>query len=274
MDYIYHAPDFSLSSTLECGQCFRWKKEPDGTYAGVVGGRLLRVRQDGEALCFFDTAADEFERLWRPYFDLDTDYAGIYAGLCEDETVRDAYAYTGGIHILRQDPWEALCSFIISQNNNIPRITGIISRLCESFGERLSDGSFAFPRPERLADAGLEALEVLRAGFRAKYILDAAQKIADGTVSLGRVAGEELSLAREELRQICGVGPKVAECALLFGFHRLEAFPEDVWIKRALRYFYPDGFPENLKPYGGVAQQAIFHYIRCCKSAVPAEYRK
>ncbi len=274
MDYTYHIPEFSLSSTLECGQSFRWVREPDGTYAGVAGDRFLRVRQDGEELRFFDTTETEFEQIWKPYFDFDTDYPGIYAALCEDETVRDAYAYTGGIHILRQDPWEALCSFIISQNNNIPRITGIIGRLCQCFGEEMPGGIHAFPRPERLAGLELEDFSVLRAGFRAKYILDAAQKIADGSVSLARVAEEELDLAREELRRICGVGPKVAECALLFGFHRLEAFPEDVWIKRALRYFYPDGFPEGLKPYGGVAQQAIFHYMRCCKSALPAEYRK
>lgn len=274
MDYVYHTDDFSLASTLECGQCFRWTREADGSYTGIAEKRTLRLRQEGAALRFYDTTEQEFEQIWKPYFDLDTDYGEIYAGLCRDATVRDAHAYTGEIHILRQDPWEALCSFIISQNNNIPRITGIISRLCRGFGEQLPDGGFAFPTPERLAGLEPEDLSVCRAGFRAKYILDAARKLADGSISAERVKTGELDAARDELRRIRGVGPKVAECVLLFGFHRLEAFPEDVWIKRALRYFYPDGAPEALHPYEGVAQQVIFHYIRCCQSAIPAEYRK
>ena len=274
MDYRYEAGAFSLKSTLECGQCFRWRAEPDGSYCGIAGGRRLRLRQDGSILSFFDTTGEEFDRIWRKYFDFDTDYPAIYRSLCSDSVIRRAYEYTGELHILRQEPWEGLCSFIISQNNNIPRITGIIERLCSGFGEPLPEGGHAFPAPERLAGLKPEDLAELRAGFRAKYILDAAGKVADGRVDFGRIAAEDLDAARQELRQICGVGPKVAECALLFGLYRLEAFPVDVWMKRVLKWFYQTGFPETARPYGGIAQQVLFHYVRCCASAVPQEMKR
>ncbi len=271
MDYRYEAGAFSLKNTLECGQCFRWSIQPDGSYCGIAGGHRLRLRQDGSILTFFDTTGEEFDRIWRKYFDFDTDYPGIYRSLCKDAVIRQAYEYTGEIHILRQEPWEGLCSFIISQNNNIPRITGIIDRLCCNFGEQLPGGGFSFPSAERLAVLEPEDLSVLRAGFRVRYILDAARKVADGRIDFGRIASEDLETARQELRQICGVGPKVAECALLFGLYRLEAFPVDVWMKRVLKWFYQTGFPEEAKPYGGIAQQVLFHYVRCCAYAVPEE---
>lgn len=151
MDYRYEAGAFSLKNTLECGQCFRWSIQPDGSYCGIAGGHRLRLRQDGSILTFFDTTGEEFDRIWRKYFDFDTDYPGIYRSLCKDAVIRQAYEYTGEIHILRQEPWEGLCSFIISQNNNIPRITGIIDRLCCNFGEQLPGGDYAFPSAERLA---------------------------------------------------------------------------------------------------------------------------
>ena len=266
-----HAPGFSLKDTIDCGQCFRWSIQPDGSYCGIAGGHRLRLRQDGSILTFFDTTGEEFDRIWRKYFDFDTDYPGICRSLCKDAVIRQAYEYTAEIHILRQEPWEGLCSFIISQNNNIPRITGIIDRLCCNFGEQLPGGDYAFPSAERLAVLEPEDLSVLRAGFRVRYILDAARKVADGRIDFGRIASEDLETARQELRQICGVGPKVAECALLFGLYRLEAFPVDVWMKRVLKWFYQTGFPEEAKPYGGIAQQVLFHYVRCCAYAVPEE---
>lgn len=274
MDFLYPAGRFSLSSTLECGQSFRWKKNTDGSYSGVAGCRALRIRQEAGLLCFYDTTKQEFETFWKNYFDLETDYDAIYRCLCRDETVKKAYDYTGEIHILRQNGWEGLCSFILSQNNNIPRIMGIIERLCEAFGQRLDRGGYGFPSAERLAACSLENLSVLRAGFRAKYLLDAAQKVTMGAVDLELAAKGDLEEARQMLRQINGVGPKVAECALLFGCYRVEAVPVDVWIKRAFQYFYPEGMPQFLRPYGGIAQQVIFHYVRCCKEALPAEYRK
>ena len=274
MDFKYQADGFSLKSTLECGQCFRWKKLADGSFFGVVGNHSLWIEQKEDTVIFYDTTEEEFQQLWRNYFDFDTDYHTIYQQICTDSVIEKAYTYTGEIHILRQQPWEALCSFIISQNNNIPRITGIIDRLCRQFGEPMKNGVFSFPSPQRLASLHVDDLAGLRAGFRAKYILDAARKITDGTIDIQGIYHSNIDEARKELQKICGVGPKVADCVLLFGFYRLEAFPVDVWIKRAMNYFYQNGFPKELMPYGGIAQQVIFHYIRCCADALPEGYLK
>ena len=274
MDFKYQADGFSLKSTLECGQCFRWKKLADGSFFGVVGNHSLRIEQKEDTVIFYDTTEEEFQQLWRNYFDFDTDYHTIYQQICTDSVIEKSYTYTDEIHILRQQPCEALCSFIISQNNNIPRITGIIDRLCRQFGEPMKNGVFSFPSPQRLASLHVDDLAGLRAGFRAKYILDAARKITDGTIDIQGIYHSNIDEARKELQKICGVGPKVADCVLLFGFYRLEAFPVDVWIKRAMNYFYQNGFPKELMPYGGIAQQVIFHYIRCCADALPEGYSK
>lgn len=256
---LVNLPGFSLKDTLDCGQCFRWECLPDGSFHGIVSGRELTVSQRPEGVLFHRTGQEDFP-FWRRYFDLDTDYAAMALLFSQDETLRLACERAGGIRLLRQDPWEALCSFIISQNNNIPRIKGIVSRLCEGFGDPV-EGGFSFPSPEVLARCSLEDLAPLRAGFRAKYILDAAQKAASGALPLDQLETLPLPQAREALMTVHGVGPKVAECALLYGFHRLEAFPVDTWIKKALARYYPGGFPAFAEPRG-VAQQFLFHYIR------------
>lgn len=270
---IAHQRGFSLKDTLDCGQCFRFEQDRDGKIKGFAQNHFLCASQDDNQIVFDNMEEDEFNGFWRNYLDFDRDYNLIKSELCRDEIIAKACEYAGGIHIVKQDPWEALCSFIISQNNNIPRIKGIISRLCEDFGEQTEYG-FAFPSAETIADCSVEALSGLRAGFRAKYILDASCKIASGAIDLKCIAEADINTAREMLKEINGVGPKVAECALLFGFNRLEAFPVDVWIKRVLEYFYKSGVPEFIKPYGGIAQQFLFHYIRTCPEAVPEEYRK
>lgn len=283
-DVILTLPGFSLADTLNCGQCFRWT-ETNGRFHGIAAGRTLEISQQGDQITFHNTDEAEFNGFWRNYFDLDTDYSAFQRIFCLDPTLQRACKYAGGIRILRQEPWEALCSFILSQNNNIPRIRGIIERLCKLFGNPISVATlletippqngptaifitdesktvYSFPSPERLATASLEDLAPLRAGFRAKYVLDAARKIADETVCLETVKTAPYHEAQAELMKISGVGPKVADCALLFGFYRLEAFPEDVWVKRILKQFYSNGFPECCRPYGGVAQQYLFHYFR------------
>lgn len=252
---------FDPDQTLDCGQSFRWEKNGD-SWQGVAFGRRLTLRQEGEELVLSCTQ-EEFERIWRGYFDLDTDYAAIRQELAVmDPVLGKACAYAGGIRILRQEPWEALCSFIISQNNNIPRIKGIIQRLCQTLGESSQEGEFQFPTPERLASSSLEELAPLRAGFRAKYLLSAARLVTEGKVDLQAIPQMELGKARETLMLIHGVGPKVAECALLYGFHRLEAFPLDVWMKRVMERWFPEKQPEDFGPWAGVAQQYLFHYIR------------
>lgn len=252
---------FDPDQTLDCGQSFRWEKMGD-TWQGVAFGRRLALKQEGEELVFSCTP-QEFESLWRGYFDLDTDYDAIRRELSVmDPVLEKACAYAGGIRILRQEPWEALCSFIISQNNNIPRIKGIIQRLCETLGEPAAEGEFRFPTPQRMASSSLEELAPLRAGFRAKYLLSAARLVTEGKVDLQAIPHMELEKARETLMLIHGVGPKVAECALLYGFHRLEAFPLDVWMKRVMERWFPKNNPEDFGPWAGVAQQYLFHYIR------------
>ena len=245
-------PGFSLRDTLLCGQCFRWAEGPDGTFTGFAGRRAAALRQEGDTLLLSDPDTD----FWANYLDLGEDYGRWIRSFARDPALAAAAAFCGGIRILRQDPWEALVSFIISANNNIPRIKGIIARLCGAFGE---EGGF--PAPDRLARETVESLSCLRAGFRAKYILDAAGKAASGELDLGAVAALPLPEAEAALRRVNGVGPKVAQCVLLYGFHRLDAFPVDTWMKKALARYYPDGFPGWISPRG-VAQQVLFHYIR------------
>lgn len=267
---------FSLSMTLDCGQCFTFSplSVSDSidhlcqTWRGVAGGQTLTISQrtDG-ALLFHDTTAQQFDGFWRSYFDLDTDYTQIKTVLSQDAVLQKATAYAPGIHILRQDGWEALCCFIISQNNNIKRIHGIVERLCENFGEKLGNGCFSFPSPQRLADLSPDDLAVLRSGFRARYLLDAAQKVSNGEVNLSAIPSMPIEQARAELMKIVGVGPKVADCVLLYGFYRLECCPMDVWMKRVLAQLFPQGLPDCARDYIGIAQQYLFHYARTCPQA-------
>ena len=260
-----------LTQTLDCGQAFRWSALPDGRWQGVAGGRLLTVGReaapDGSVrLILCNTSPTDYEAFWRSYFDLDRSYAAILDAISGDPVLCRAAEAAGGIRILRQEPWEALCSFIISQNNNIPRIKGIIDRLCRAFGDPIESGGqepfYTFPGPERLAGLGADDLACLRAGFRAKYILDAAARVARGEIDLLELAYLPMEEARASLMRIKGVGPKVADCALLFGSGRIEAFPADVWIKRAMKQLFGGSLPACAAPYAGIVQQYIFHYAR------------
>ncbi len=256
--------DFSLPEILDCGQCFRWQPVEGNInfWRGIAFGRSLSIEKVGDKDFLFHCSEEEFVHIWQNYFDLTVDYNQIKTALSSDPIMAEASTYAPGIRVLRQDGWEALCTFIISQNNNIKRIRGIVERLCESFGEPLNGGGYAFPTPERLAAATLEDLAPLRSGFRAKYLLDAAKKVSDGIVDLSAIPRLPYEEAQAQLRLIHGVGPKVADCALLFGFYRLDSFPMDVWMKRAMTTLYPNGLPEKLLPYRGIAQQYLFHYAR------------
>lgn len=252
---------FDPALTLDCGQAFRWSPEGDG-FVGVAGGKVLRLAMRGDTLVLYDTSPEDYEGFWRRYFDLDRDYSSLCKSFSADASLREAVSTYPGIRILRQEPWEALCSFIISQNNNIPRIKGIIDRLCRTFGDNLGGDFFSFPPPGRLAGLTPDDLSPLRAGFRAKYILDAAHKTSSGEISLDALASLPMDEARAELMRIRGVGPKVAECVLLYGCGRMEAFPVDVWVKRIMSELYPDGLPDCVKGCEGAAQQYLFHWRR------------
>ncbi len=252
---------FDLGLTLDCGQAFRWKRSDKGGFEGIALGRYLRVEQKGEDIIFYNTTKEEYETLWRGYFDIDRDYGDILNRAKMDSRLSDITKDCGGIRVLKQDSWEALCSFIISQNNNIPRIKGIIDRLCRDFGDEC-EGGYTFPGYDRLAGLTLEDLAPLRSGFRAKYIIDAAQKCSSGEVNLSAISKMDTDSARNELMKIKGVGPKVADCTLLFGMGFSRAFPMDVWMKRAMAKLFSDGLPENVLEVSGIIQQYIFHFAR------------
>ena len=261
--------DLDLAQTLDCGQCFRWEELPDGSFFGVALNRPCYLAMEGDELTFYNCTREEYDAYWEPYFDLGTDYTAVKEALCLDPVLKKAIDFAPGIRVLRQDSWEALCTFILSQNNNIKRIKGIVARLCETFGEPLAGGCYAFPTPQRLAALEPEDLAPLRCGFRARYVIDAARRVADGRVDLESLKTLPLQEAEESLMQILGVGIKVADCALLYGCGRTDCVPVDVWIRRAMEELFPGGLPDCARPYAGLSQQYLFHYVRLCPDALP-----
>lgn len=251
---------FDAELSVFCGQAFRWSKN-GGVIHGVIGKTAVDIVQKKGETVFKNTDRETFEKIIAPYFDLSRDYDKILARF-DDKYIKQACKEYYGIRILKQDEWEALCSFIISQNNNIPRICAIVSRLCENFGEPLGGGDYAFPSYEVLSGLSESDLAPLRAGFRAKYILDAAKKLSSGEISIEKIKTLLLEDASEELMKIKGVGKKVAACTLLYGFGRLDAFPVDVWVKRILSELYDGELPRCAEGYRGVAQQYLFHWRR------------
>jgi len=247
-------PNINLKDTFECGQCFRW--EFDGGYwCGVVSNEYVKVWKDGEYLLIDSEKSESF---WKEYFDFDYIPQKNLIGV----SIR-AYELGKGIRILKQDQWETLISFIISQNNNIPRIKGIISRLCENFGEKIGD-YYTFPSAKRLIG---KDLSIIRAGFRDKYIQAACEMCYNDFLErITDLSNDEL---REQLMRIKGVGNKIADCVMLFAYHRLEVFPQDVWIKRIMLEqfkvkekdidkYVRESFGEN----AGYVQQYLYHYFR------------
>lgn len=271
--HLIPADSFGLGETLDCGQAFRWQQLEDGSWEGIAGSKYLKLSQTDDGIVFHCPSQD-FEAWWKPYFDLSTDYNAIKKDLCAlSPVLSQAASFAPGIRILRQDPWEALCSFIFSQNNNIPRIKGIISRFCRLLGDEMPNG-YSFPNPQRVAQCSLEDLADIRSGFRAKYILSAAQAVAEESLDIKGLYTIPLPQAREQLMTIKGVGPKVADCVLLYGFHRTECFPLDVWMKRAMEQLFPGTRPEAFGEYAGMAQQYIFHYSRMNPQLFEKEEKK
>ena len=255
-----------LAATLDCGQSFRWVPVGNGaTFCAVVEGGIATARMEDGALRI--ACKNLSEDFWRGYFALDVDYSALHSEFRKDATLAACLEFAPGIRVLRQPFFETLISFIISQNNNIPRIKGIIGRLCENFGEQvgtLPDGSaaYAFPLAERLATLSVEDLACLRSGYRAPAIIDAAKRTASGELNDAELRTAEPLIARKKLLAVYGVGPKIADCVLLFGLGRFETFPVDVWIRRAMASLFPNGLPEAAVPCAGIAQQYIFHYAR------------
>lgn len=267
--------NFLVSQIFDCGQCFRFDPCDDGFEGVAYGKHIVFSQKTPDSLEIIGADANDYSRLWRHYLALDADYTKIRADISKrfdaashgkDRIMPEAMEYGSGIRILRQEPWETLCSFIVSQNNNIPRIKKIIAAMSERFGEPINENGktyYAFPTAEALVDAGVDELAGLKVGFRAKYIYDAAKKIAEGMIDLSEVSMMKPDDAMEVLCTINGVGPKVASCAMLFGLSMTSAFPIDVWIKRVLAKYYPDGLDiKLLGDYAGIAQQYLFYFGR------------
>ena len=247
----------NLPLTLDCGQAFRWVSDENGSFTAVVRKKEITVSQTENGILFHNTTEDEINDIWADYFDLRKDHTEILKRLSEDSYIRSAVEKYGTIRILNQEPWETLCSFIISSCNNIPRIKGIIKKMSEGFGEKTGNG-YSFPDPEILAVKSEEELSFLRAGYRVPYILDAARRVASGEIDLEALKKKDEDTARRELMKIKGVGRKVADCTMLFSLEFNDVYPVDRHIERATREYYPDGLPEFFHPNSGLAQQYIF----------------
>ena len=263
--------DFDPAQVFDCGQCFRWEPSDDGSWEGIVGcgkdWRSAKLEYDSETglISIVESGPasengtpEESEAFWKKYFDLDRDYRKIKQRLAEDDPVMaEAIDFGGGIRILKQDAWETIVSFIVSQNNNIPRIKKCIRSVAEQFG----DQGVSLPKPETLAKAEDSCLCECRLGYRAGYLVKTAQQVLE----------DGLPETADGLRSLCGVGPKVANCIDLFGLGNADSFPVDVWMKRVMNQLY--SIPENdtaamqkyacehFAPYGGIAQQYLFYYI-------------
>ena len=265
LEVAYEGP-FDPAQTLFCGQCFRWEETPQG-FAGVVRGRPLLLRATAGHLTLVG-AEEEDVPFFLHYFALDEDYETIQRRLCRSKRLAACIAAAPGIRVLHQEFFEVLLSFIISQNNNIPRIRGIIARLCAGLGAPVGAGRYAFPTPQAVAGCSEEDLAFLRAGWRVGYLLDAARRVADGRLDPARLAALSTAEARAALMETRGVGPKVADCVLLYGLDRAEVCPMDVWMKRAMARRFPRGMPRCAQRYAGIAQQYIFEAERSGAAAV------
>ena len=253
-----------LQETLDCGQAFRWQETEKGRWYGIAHGKEIELSMVDGTLILHNTTIEDCDNIWKHYLDLNRDYSAIEKVINDNDTLTKIYSLCNGVRVLNQEPWEALCSFIISQNNNIKRIKGIIERLCETYGDKLEKG-YSFPSAQRIAELTVEDLAPLRCGFRAKYIIDAANKVASGEIDFDYIKTLSIDDARNELTKIYGVGDKVADCTLLFGLGFTEAFPKDVWIKRAMLLLFPEGLPEGCRGIEGIIQQYIFSYARKTK---------
>ncbi len=257
--------DFDLKKIAESGQCFRWKELPDHSYNIIHRGKLLNIRRDKESEYILDCSQKEFEEIWKSYFDLDLSYSEI-RGLIDkndDPYLYKASAAGRGIRILNQDAWETLISFIISQRKNIPAIQKAVELLSKEAGKKIKNEIYSFPTAKELSLLSVEDLTGLGMGYRAKYIWQTTRDIVSGAFDMEKLSKLSDYELCEKLKSLYGVGQKVADCVVLFAYHRLNAFPKDVWINRVLENKYENGFSfEKYEPYNGVMQQYLFAMAR------------
>ena len=270
--------DFTLSQILECGQCFHFDKLDEEVYEVVAFGRAVKMEQTDKVLRIYGSSMEDYEGIWKLYLDMDNDYGLIKQSVIKaDGALKTAVDEKSGIHILNQDFFETLISFIVSQNKSIPQIKQCVKNISHRFGEEVigynGEAFYVFPDVQRLHDATEEELRECKVGFRAPYIKNATEAVYSGAVTKKKLDELDIAQARELLMTIKGVGEKVANCVLLFGLGRREAFPVDVWMKRIMEQMYFDGkdtkkqdieaFAVNkFGDLGGYAQQYLFDYAR------------
>lgn len=272
---------FNLVHIFECGQCFRWNKQPDGSYTGVIKDTVLNVKQEGNKTIFKGIAKGDIKDICTEYFDLNEDYEKIKVKLSQiDDNMKNSINYGSGIRILKQDLWEMIISFIISANNNIPRIKGIIEKICKKYGQEITWNDkkyYTFPTPEELKNATVEDLRTLGLGFRDVRVYETTKMIYTKQIDLGKLREmQDVENLRNILLTLPGVGPKVADCIMLFSLKKLEVFPIDVWVRRVINELYIKEADEakvsKLKieklateKFGdlkGLAQQYLFYWRR------------
>jgi len=269
--------DFDPKHIFECGQCFRWYAEDDGSYTTTAYGKVLNVKKENNDIILSNTTMEEFNDIWFNYFDLGKDYFEIKKELSKDPILEEAIKFGQGMRILNQEPYEMVISFIISANNQIPRIKKAVELISTDLGEYAGTWNgkdyFSFPKPDKLAN--LDAVyiqEKYRVGFRAERIMETSRRINEKEFDLECIKELSRDEGKDLLTTLPGVGPKVSDCILLFAFDKEEAFPVDVWVKRVMEYFYlkEDTNPKQIGLSGarifgrlaGYAQQYLFYYAR------------
>lgn len=259
-------PDLDIEKIASSGQCFRLSKISESTYRIIAWNKMLTIKTEENQIVKFDCSEDEFESLWKDYFDLEQDYNEFISSVDKSDTfLCNSAQYGKGIRILNQDPWEMLITFIISQRKNINSIKKAVEILSTKYGEVIDEKNhiYAFPTAQRLATASIEELNGCSLGYRSRYVYSAAEMVSSGVMDLELLKQLSDDEMRNKLKTIHGVGDKVADCIMLFGFHRFDAFPKDVWINRIIDYEYNGVFPfEQYKGFSGVIQQYIFDYVR------------
>lgn len=277
---IKNCKSFKVKDIFECGQCFRWNEEPDGSYTGIFGHNVLNVKEEKD-IVITGICNGDIEDICKNYFDLDRNYEEIKKTLSlVDDNMKESIRYGEGIRILNQDLWEMIISFIISANNNIPRIKGIIERMSAKYGQEIKfrgTSYYTFPTIDELSQASVKDLKDLGLGFRDRYVYETTKKIKEGKINLENLKQESTNEVRKQLLTLTGVGPKVADCIMLFStLKRFDVFPVDVWVRRVMNDLYihnEDETKVNKKQiqeiardkFGaleGIAQQYLFYWKR------------
>lgn len=267
--------NFELDHIFECGQCFRWNKQTNGNYIGVAYGKVIEVEKKDAEVKIYNINEEEFNKLWCDYFDLKRNYTTIKEKFQKDPLLKKSVDFGHGIRLLQQEPFELTLSFIISANNRIPMIKRAINNLSEKWGKEIEYKGktyYTFPKASDLEKASIEDIESCGLGFRAKYVKDTVHRVYTGEVDLDFIKSQEDDVCHEELKKLSGIGPKVSDCIMLFSMQKYSAFPVDVWVKRAMQFFYlaPDVSLPKIRAFArdkfenlaGFAQQYLFYYAR------------